>query len=79
MSKKIQVTVPDDIYLWLSKESDLRGTKVATLVTILLGESRKAQRNQDSFNALIDKMKTLTPEQFATMVSPRLPKDDEIL
>lgn len=79
MSKKIQVTVPDDIYLWLSKESELRGTKVATLVTILLGESRKAQRSQDNFNAMIDKMKTLTPEQFATMVSQSLPKDEENL
>lgn len=79
MSKKIQITVPDDIYLWLSKEADLRGTKVATLVSILLGESRKAQRSQDNLDAMFEKMKSLTPEQFVDMFSQRFPKEDKNL
>lgn len=77
MSKKIQVTVPEDTYLWLSKEAELRGTKVATLVTILLGEARKAQRNEENISVLVEKMRSLTPEQFAAMVSGKLPMDEK--
>ena len=43
MSKKLQITVSDDMFIWLSKEAEKRGTRVSTLVSILLGESRKRQ------------------------------------
>lgn len=41
MSKKIQITVPDDMFIWLDEESKKRGTRVSALVSILLGECRK--------------------------------------
>ena len=76
MSKKIQVTVPDDIYLWLCDEAKIRGIKVATVITILLGEARKSQRNQENVNAMIDKLRAMTPEQFLKAASSALPKEE---
>ncbi len=41
MSKKIQITVSDDMFMWLDEESKKRGTRASALVSILIGECRK--------------------------------------
>lgn len=74
VSKKIQVTVSDEMYSWLSDEASNRGTRVSTLVSILLGESRKNQVNQANMQAMFDKFKALSAEQFSQMVASELEK-----
>lgn len=75
VSKKIQVTVPDEVFDWLSEEANKRGTRVSTLVTILIGDARKNQVNQANFQAMIDKFKALSSEQFSQMISAELEKE----
>lgn len=69
MSKKLQITVSDEVFAWLSEESEKRGTRVSTLVSILLGESRKNQLNQANIQVMLDKFRLLSSEQFSQMVS----------
>ena len=69
MSKKIQVTVSDEIFDWLSNESKKRGTRVSTLVSILLGESRRNQLDQANMQVMFDKFRVLSSEQFSQMVA----------
>lgn len=69
MSKKIQVTVSDEMFNWLSDESEKRGTRVSTLVSILLGESRKNHIEQSNMQVMLDKFRLLSSEQFSQMVS----------
>lgn len=77
MSKKIQVTVPDEIFEWLSSEASKRGTRVSTLVTILIGDARKNQVNQANFQAMIDKFKALSSEQFSQMITSELEREEK--
>lgn len=69
MSKKIQVTVSDEMFDWLSDESEKRGTRVSTLVSILLGESRKNHIEQSNMQVMLDKFRVLSSEQFSQMVA----------
>lgn len=69
MSKKIQVTVSDDLYKWLQEEAEYRGSKVSTLVTFLLGESRRNDLTRNSMYMMMQRINTLTPEQFVTLMT----------
>lgn len=75
MSKKLQITVSDDIFDWLSVEAEKRGTRVSTLVSILLGESRKNQLNQANMQIMLDKFSLLSSEQFSKMASMALDRN----
>ncbi len=57
MSKKIQLTVSDDMFTWLDSESKKRGTRTSTLVSILLGERRKHQIDQANRQVLLESFK----------------------
>ena len=57
MSKKIQITVSDDMFTWLDSESKKRGTRASTLVSILLGERRKHQIDQANRQVLLESFK----------------------
>ncbi len=69
VSKKIQITVSDDMFTWLDSESKKRGTRVSTLVSILLGECRKNQLDQANMQVMLDKFRVLSSEQFSQMVA----------
>lgn len=62
MSKKIQITVPDDMFFWLDSESKKRGTRVSTLVSILIGECRKKQIDQSNMQTMLDKFSASSSE-----------------
>lgn len=69
MSRKIQVTVSDDLYEWLDREADYRSIKVATLATVLLGEARRSSVNRDNMQVMFERMRALSPEQFVQLAT----------
>ena len=73
MSKKIQVSLGDDLYQWLQKEADFRSIKVATLCTVLLGEAKKADINRSTLQMMFQRINALTPEQFVQMTINQQP------
>lgn len=69
MSKKMQITVSDDLYEWMKREADYRSVKVATLATILLGEARRNNVNRDNMQVMFERMRALSPEQFVQLAT----------
>lgn len=69
MSKKLQITVSDDIYEWLSKEAENKAVRPVTLVSMYVGEARKRQKDQENLQLVFDKMKTMTEDQWKNVLS----------
>lgn len=69
MSKKLQITVSDDLYQWLKEESEYRGTKVSSLVTFLLGESRRNDLTRNNMYMMMQRINSLTSDQFVTLMT----------
>lgn len=69
MSKRVNVSVPDDLYSWLSAEAEKMGLPVATFVLVLVNESKRFRAEKDSLSALSSIVGQLSADQLREVVS----------
>ena len=59
-SKRVAITVNEDMSEWLQSESDRMGIQLATCVIVMLNDYRRIKEDNEKMRGLMDVMKSLT-------------------
>ena len=55
MSRKLQVTVTDEMYLWLEEQSVVASLPISTLVKSYLVEYRRIKDDEENMRSMLSK------------------------
>jgi hypothetical protein len=72
MSKRFQVTISNEFYDWLVKESEKYATRPATYFTILAKESKVMRESKEQINRMFDFMNQFSKAEYDEILVNKL-------
>lgn len=76
MPKRINISLSDDFYLWLSTQAKENGIPVSAYATMLLNQAKKNIENTETMQAYLKQFSNLPPEILAAELSRMASEED---